>query len=84
MSAKTTTTLFVLLESSSQAVDTDSDIDQLLLSEKQLFLMHGKMVEFITFAFTCRQIKQLHRFVYEPIHLNLVTAYLDILVMVLK
>jgi len=27
MSAKTTTTLFVLLESSSQAVDTDSDID---------------------------------------------------------
>jgi len=27
MSAVTTTTLFVLLESSSQAVDTDSDID---------------------------------------------------------
>jgi len=27
MSAETTTTLFVLLESSSQAVDTDSDID---------------------------------------------------------
>src|SRR6218665_3279976 len=56
-------------------------IIQLLFSEKQLFLMHGKMVEFISFArdevaFTCRQIKQLRRFIYyEPIHLNLVTAY---------
>ena len=27
MSAETTTTLFALLESSSQAVDTDSDVD---------------------------------------------------------
>src|SRR6218665_4188727 len=42
--------------------------------------MHGKMVEFITFArdevaFTCRQIKQLPRFIYETIHLSFVTAY---------
>jgi len=43
--------------------------------------MHGKTVEFIAFArdevaftCTCRQIKQLLRFIYEPIHLNFVTA----------
>ena len=51
-------------------------IIQLLFGEKHLFLMHGKTVEFITFArdevaFTFRQIKQLP---YEPIHLNFVTA----------
>jgi len=55
-------------------------IIQVLFSEKQQFLMHGKTVESITFAhdevaFTCRQIKQLRRFIYGPIHLNFVTAY---------
>src|SRR6218665_1117054 len=42
--------------------------------------MHGWTIEFIAIAcdeieFTCRQIKQLLRFIYETIHLNFVTAY---------
>jgi len=42
--------------------------------------MHGNTVEFVALthnevAFTCHQIKKLLRFIYEPIHLDFVTAY---------
>jgi len=46
---------------------------------KQMFLLHGNKMEIIAFArnevaFTCRQIKQLIRFILENFHLNFATA----------
>jgi len=51
MSAEPATTPSALPESSSLTVDTVSDIDhQLLISEKQLFLLHWNTIEFTAFA----------------------------------
>jgi len=78
MSAETTTALSVLLESSSLAVDKDSDVDYPAFIRWETAVLDAWEHDRFycnEVAFTCRQIKQLLRFIYKTIHLNFVTAY---------